>query len=144
MNSKLIRFFLFCANLFILSCGNSNDPQIAITNINITQPLPGKSTSAGYFTLTNNSNSLIEITQITSPDFKSIQMHESVLHEGIAKMQRIDSLQIKAKSELKLKNGGKHLMLIDKKNSSEIISLYFYEKEKLLLGLTTNLTLRSK
>ena len=144
MNLKLIKFFLFFISLFLLSCGNSNNPQIVISDINITQPLPGKSISAGYLTLKNNTKSLIEITHITSPDFRSIQMHDSVLDEGIVKMQRIDSLQIKAKSELKLENGGKHLMLNDKINSSEIITLYFYEKEELLLSLKTNLTLRPK
>ena len=139
-----MRLFLLSVVFFLSSCSNSNDSQIMITDINIIQPLPGKSISAGYFTLTNNTESLIEITKITSPDFESIQIHDSVLDEGIVKMQRIDSLQIKAKSRLALENGGKHLMLIDKKNSSEMISLNFYEEEKLLISLKTNLTLRSK
>ena len=139
-----MRLLLLSVVFFLSSCSNSNDSQIMITDINIIQPLPGKSISAGYFTLTNNTESLIEITKITSPDFESIQIHDSVLDEGIVKMQRIDSLQIKAKSRLVLENGGKHLMLIDKKNSSEMISLNFYEEEKLLISLKTNLTLRSK
>tara|TARA_B100001093_G_C26133632_1_gene720240 strand:- start:88 stop:522 length:435 start_codon:yes stop_codon:yes gene_type:complete len=144
MKLKQMRLFLLSVVFFLSSCSNSNDSQIMITDINIIQPLPGKSISAGYFTLTNNTESLIEITKITSPDFESIQIHDSVLDEGIVKMQRIDSLQIKAKSRLALENGGKHLMLIDKKNSSEMISLNFYEEEKLLISLKTNLTLRSK
>ena len=139
-----MRLFLLSVVFFLSSCSNSNDSQIMITDINIIQPLPGKSISPGYFTLTNNTESFIEITKITSPDFESIQIHDSVLDEGIVKMQRIDSLQIKAKSRLALENGGKHLMLIDKKNSSEMISLNFYEEEKLLISLKTNLTLRSK
>jgi len=144
MKLKQMRLFLLSVVFFLSSCSNSNDSQIMITDINIIQPLPGKSISPGYFTLTNNTESLIEITKITSPDFESIQIHDSVLDEGIVKMQRIDSLQIKAKSRLALENGGKHLMLIDKKNSSEMISLNFYEEEKLLISLKTNLTLRSK
>ncbi len=144
MKLKQMRLFLLSVVFFLSSCSNSNDSQIMITDINIIQPLPGKSISAGYFTLTNNTESLIEITKITSPDFESIQIHDSVLDEGIVKMQRIDSLQIKAKSRLVLENGGKHLMLIDKKNSSEMISLNFYEEEKLLISLKTNLILRSK
>tara|TARA_Y100000389_G_C17468770_1_gene528273 strand:- start:4158 stop:4592 length:435 start_codon:yes stop_codon:yes gene_type:complete len=144
MKLEINNFFLLFFSFFLLSCESSDNPPLMVTDITITQPIPGKSISAGYVTFINNTNLLIELTQVISPDFESIEIHESILDEGIAKMQRVNSLQIEANSKLKLDHGGKHLMLKNKKNKNRVISLHFYSKEKLLLSLKTQLTSRSK
>jgi copper(I)-binding protein len=70
-------------------------------------------------------------------------MHESIMDNGIAKMQRIDSLSIQAGSTSKLERGGKHLMLMRRTDSSETISLSFYSEELLLLSLQTSFASRA-
>ena len=141
--NKLPSFALLVALSLLCSCENSDKPPFVVTDIVITEPMPGKLMSAGYITLGNNTRALIKLTHIVSPNFESIEMHESIMDNGIAKMQRIDSLSIQAGSTSKLERGGKHLMLMRRTDSSETISLNFYSEELLLLSLQTSFASRT-
>jgi len=141
--NKLPSFALLVALSLLCSCENSDKPPFVATDIVITEPMPGKLMSAGYITLSNNTRALIELTHIVSPNFESIEIHESIVDNGIAKMQRIDSLSIQAGSTSKLERGGKHLMLMRRTDSSETISLNFYSEELLLLSLQTSFASRT-
>ena len=141
--NKLPSFALLVALSLLCSCENSDKPPFVVTDIVITEPMPGKLMSAGYITLSNNTRALIELTHIVSPNFESIEIHESIVDNGIAKMQRIDSLSIQAGSTSKLERGGKHLMLMRRTDSSETISLNFYSEELLLLSLQTSFASRT-
>ena len=141
--NKLPSFALLVALSLLCSCENSDKPPFVVTDIVITEPMPGKLMSAGYITLSNNTRALIKLTHIVSPNFESIEIHESIVDNGIAKMQRIDSLSIQAGSTSKLERGGKHLMLMRRTDSSETISLNFYSEELLLLSLQTSFASRT-
>ena len=134
----LFTLFVMCS--FLYSCGNYDEPPLVATNIAIIEPITGKSVSAGYITLINNTHASIELTHVDSPDFESIEIHESTVDNGIAKMRQINSLFIKAGSALNLERGGKHLMLMRHTGSLETISLNFYSGELLLLSLQTSFT----
>ena len=140
---KLLSIASLLVCLFLCSCGSSDKPPVVATDIVITEPMPGKSMSAGYVTLTNNTRASIELTHVLSQEFESIEMHESIVENGIAKMRRIDSLSIPAGSTAKLEPGGKHLMLMQRSGSSDSISLSFYSGDLLLLGLQTSFSPRT-
>ena len=140
---KLSTHALLVVCSFLCSCGSSEKPPFVATDIVITEPMPGNSMSAGYVTLSNNTRASIELTHVVSPDFESIEMHESIVENGIAKMRRIDSLSIQAGSTSKLERGGKHLMLMRRTGSSDTISLSFYSGDLLLLGLQTSFASRT-
>ena len=141
--NRLPSFALLVAFSLLCSCDSSDKPPFVATDIVITKPMPGKLMSAGYITLSNNTRALIELTHIVSPNFESIEIHESIVDNGIAKMQRIDSLSIQAGSTSKLERGGKHLMLMRRTDSSETISLNFYSEELLLLSLQASFASRA-
>ena len=67
---------------------------------------------AGFMTIKNSSEQSVDITAISSADFKSIEMHLSKEVDGIAKMLPQKKLTIAAKQKLVLKSGSYHLMLI--------------------------------
>jgi copper(I)-binding protein len=124
------------------ACSNEALPPLVASDVQITAPVPGSSMSAGYLSITNNSDVDVKISRVESPHFESVQIHESVLEDGIAKMHQLDELRIPAKSTLTLERGGKHLMLKRPSTTSGQISLSFYSGEFMMLGVTAPLSKR--
>ena len=128
-----MRVVALLACLFLAACGGEARPPLVATDIVITQPMPGRHMSAGYLSFTNNTNAAIRITHVVSPDFEAVEMHESLLEDGVAKMRRIEELTIPANSSVSLERGGKHLMLMRPTGALETVSLGFYSGDTLLL-----------
>ena len=59
------------------SCADEPGPPLVADNVSITRPLPGMQTSAAYLELTNRSRDVIDITNVTSPEFVSVEMQSS-------------------------------------------------------------------
>jgi copper(I)-binding protein len=140
---RLFPISLLLAGVLISACSEKTLPPLVASDVNIAAPIPGKTMSAGYLSITNNTDDTISISRVGSSHFESIQIHESVLEDGIAKMHRLDELTIPAHSTVKLEPGGKHLMLMRPTGTSNQISLSFFSAETLLLGVTTTLTTRT-
>lgn len=129
--------------LVFSACSKETLPPLVASDVVITTPMPGKSMSAGYLSITNNTSDTVTISHVESTEFESVEIHESVLEDGIAKMQRLGELTIPAKSTIKLEPGGKHLMLMRRTDASNQVSLSFYSKNTLLLGVMAPLTKRN-
>ena len=67
---------------------------------------------AGYFDIHNNSTETITIVDSKSELFDMTMIHNTVIEDGIAKMVHMDGLSIPAKSTVRLKPLGTHLMLM--------------------------------
>jgi periplasmic copper chaperone A len=130
-----MRSVALLACLFLAACGGEAEPTLVATDIVITQPMPGRHMSAGYVSLANTTNAAIVITQVVSPDFEAVEMHESLLEDGVAKMRRIEELIIPANSSISFERGGKHLMLMRPTGAPETVSLGFYSGNSLLLDV---------
>ena len=141
MRAILLATVLIC--LVFSACGKEALPPLVVSDVVITMPMPGKSMSAGYLTITNNTRDTVTISHVESGEYDSVQIHESVLQDGIAKMQRLDELTIPAKSTIKLEPGGKHLMLMRPTDTSKQVSLNFYSEDTLLLGVMAPLSKRN-
>jgi hypothetical protein len=121
--------------LFLAACGGEAKAPLVASDIVITEPVPGRHMSAGYISLTNNTSDAINITHVMSPEFDAVEMHESLVENGIAKMRRIELLTIPANSSVSLQRGGKHLMLMRPTGALETVSLSFYSGDTLLLNV---------
>lgn len=129
----------------VLSACEAKIPAPLVANdIEITSPLPGKSMSAGYLTLTNNSSAEIELTEVFSEQFDTVEIHESTLQDGIARMRRLPELRIAAGSSVSLERGGKHLMMIGPTGNDKSVSLKFFSGDTLLLSVDAPLIARSQ
>ena len=93
------------------ACGVDTGPPLRASGIALVSPMPGRAATAAYMTLHNSSDRAVVLQRISSPSFGVVEMHESTITDGIARMQRLDSLTIAAKSSVQLATGGKHLML---------------------------------
>ena len=79
--------------------------------IQVIAPAPGREASVAYFTIHNRGSNAVVLNGVTSPQFGRVEMHETVLEMGIARMRLLNSLKVDARSSVELAAGGKHLML---------------------------------
>jgi copper(I)-binding protein len=135
-----MRSFAFIVCLFLSACGTDTRPPLVATDIVVTAPMPGSRMSAGYMSFSNNTDMPIRISRVTSPDFGEVEIHESSLEDGVAKMRRIEVLTIPANSGVSLQRGGKHLMLMLPGDVLDTVSLSFYSADTLLLSVNTPVT----
>ncbi len=78
----------------------------------IRTPLPGKSMTAGYFTLRNDSDTDIVLTGASSDRWADVSLHETRTTDGVSRMHAIDSLTLRPGEQLHFQPGGLHLMLM--------------------------------
>ncbi len=107
-------------------------------NVIVTRPMPGMKMSAGYLSLTNNTDTPIRVTRVTSPQFGSVELHESTVEDGVARMRAIPELVVPAHGTATLERGGKHLMLMKPGGDSNDVSLNFYDGKQLLLSIAAS------
>jgi len=87
-------------------------PGLEVVDPWIAEAPPGASALAGYATLHNGSKKTLTLTQVTSGDFDSAMLHETILKDGMAHMQHLDRLALPAGADVRLNPGGRHLMLV--------------------------------
>ena len=73
--------------------------------------LPSNLPAAGYVTLTNASDKNIDLTDVTSPDYGSAMLHQTVSNGSTTKMVMVDKATVPAHGSLKIAPGGYHIML---------------------------------
>ena len=107
----MMRASLIVFALLIAACGQPQPPLVA-SDVEITRPMPGMKMSAGFLVLTNNTDEPIRVTGVTSPQFAAVEIHETRIEDGIARMRELDALVVPARGNVTLERGGKHLMLM--------------------------------
>ena len=112
MNFRTHRFPALCLTVLIASCGDPGPPLVA-SDVIVVAPLPGRQATAAYMTLHNRSEAPISIRRVSSPQFGSVEMHESAIVDGVVRMRALEALTVGAEAAMKLEPRGKHLMLID-------------------------------
>ena len=130
-----MRLYLALAVVLVGACSAEHDPPLVATKVVVTRPMPGMQMSAAYLTLTNNSGDAIRISRVASPQYESVQLHESILQDGVTRMRAIPVLEIPARQSVTLQRGGKHLMLMRPTAPSETVSLQFLDGDTLLLSV---------
>ncbi|MHC8441942.1 MAG: SCO family protein [Candidatus Eutrophobiaceae bacterium] len=85
---------------------------VSVANPWVRKGAPGMDTPlAAYLRLRNDSNGDLRLVGVESPDFKSVELHESRLENDIAMMRKVETLPLPQGVEVKLSPGGLHLML---------------------------------
>jgi copper(I)-binding protein len=135
IGGAMIRYLpLLLSCVFAAACGRTEAPLVA-SDIVIKRPVPGMQMSAGYLALKNESNEPITITRVSSPQFGSVQLHETRDEDGISRMVELDVLTIPPSSQVDLAPGGKHLMLMNPLEDLGTVSLEFYSGDTVVLRI---------
>jgi len=82
---------------------------VTISNIVVNPPLGGRDVGAIYLTLDNSGDPTVLIS-VSSPDADVIELHQSTRVDGIARMDRLDTIPLPT-GTTKLEQGGLHLMV---------------------------------
>jgi copper(I)-binding protein len=67
--------------------------------------------TAGYLTLTNPGDRPLILTRVRSPAFDSIELHTTIMEDGVAKMREDKGVQVPPKGSVAFEPGGRHLMM---------------------------------
>lgn len=108
--SRIFILLLITAGL----SGCSEEPQIplVVSDVSVFAPLPGSKMSVAYMVFENFSDQPISINSVSSPQFGRVEMHETRIVDGIARMRSLDDLLVPAGASATLEENGKHLMLM--------------------------------
>jgi copper(I)-binding protein len=87
------------------------DSGLVVTEPWIREAPPGAGVLAAYMVISNQGADTATISAIDSPDFERIEVHRTLVENGVARMVAVESLQIAAAERLALEPGGIHLML---------------------------------
>ena len=70
---------------------------------------------AAYMTIENNSDNGLSVVGAESPFFKRIEIHNTVIEEGLARMLRQDRIDLAPHGSIAFSPGGYHFMLLGRK-----------------------------
>lgn len=132
-----MRTLIVLLAILFSACGGAPQPPLVATEVVVTAPMPGTGMSAAYLTLKNNSNRTISISRVTSAQYASVQLHESTIEDGVARMRAVPALEIPAGKTVTLQRGGKHLMLMRPTGPAATVSLQFFDDSALVLNVET-------
>ena len=103
-----------CTGLALCACQpdqSVTEQTLQVLNAQIRALLPGRDTTAGYFTLTNNTGQRVTLTGAHSNTARAIEMHETVVRGDSVSMVRVKQLTLTAGESANFEPGGKHLMI---------------------------------
>jgi copper(I)-binding protein len=108
------RLFCLVAALAVIAggCSQPASPPVAVSDVRVLAPVPGSNAGVAYMTVTNNSDRLITIGVVSSPQFDRVEMHETTLEDGVSRMRALGAVEIEAGAAVEFAPGGKHLMLM--------------------------------
>jgi copper(I)-binding protein len=89
------------------------ETDLRISNAWIREAPPGSHVLAGYLTIENAGTAAVTVAGISGDDFSSIEIHRTVIEDGMARMLSIGQLDIPAGNAFILEPGGYHLMLFN-------------------------------
>ena len=82
----------------VAGCSGNDGPPIVATDVVVTAPGAGMPMAAGYLRIGNRSGGDVRITRVTSPEYGSVEMHETVIEDGVARMSALGRVVLPAGS----------------------------------------------
>jgi len=130
----------FCALALFAGCSGYEGPPVVASNVVVTAPGAGMPMAAGYLDISNRSGADVRITRVSSPEYGSVEMHETVVEDGVARMRAIPVLEIADGETVAFERGGKHLMLMQPQGTPQTVTINFFSDDVLILSVSTEFT----
>ena len=89
------------------------EPVLVISDARVREAPPGATVLAGYLQIENRGQAPVVIEGFTGTDFERIELHRTVVEQGVARMQAVERLEIRPGETFLLEPGGMHLMLFN-------------------------------
>jgi len=104
--------WLALATGWLTACGGPPGPLLVVEQLEVYAPLPGSSAGVAYLVLVNRTSRPQTFESVSSPHYSAVEIHETQIEDGIARMQPVDRLIVPAGGSLRRAAGGLHLMLM--------------------------------
>lgn len=109
---------------------------LTVSDAWIPEAPPGVRVWAGYLTITNASAKPVALEGVRSPDFGRVEMHRTVIKDGMADMEEMTRGVVPGHGKLVFARGGNHFMLYDPKQPLHVgsqvrLHLLFSDKRRL-------------
>jgi len=111
----LLLLLMLAASLSLADAATG--PSVRASTIWIRQAPPGVAVLAGYFTLQNLTDKPLTLTAVESRDFAAVEMHRSLVKDGVEEMEPVQRIVIPAQGSVEFKPGGYHLMMMQPKKN---------------------------
>lgn len=98
------------AALLSAACGN-DEAGLQVRDAQVRALIPGQDKTAAYFHLHNGGPASVRLLGAHAGTVRAIEMHETVQRDGVARMRRLDGVEVPAGGSVRFEPGGKHLML---------------------------------
>ncbi|HAW92802.1 MULTISPECIES: copper chaperone PCu(A)C [unclassified Arsukibacterium] len=134
----MVKFILLVVVTVIGFAANSTE--LIVTDGQVRVPMPGRTVTAGYFTIQNNTTESVRLTAVKSSAFERAELHQHSHQDGVMRMEQVTHIAIDANTSVTLQPGGLHLMLFDPvqpllAGESVMVSLSFSNGQQLDLSM---------
>ena len=133
----MIRLITIIISFWLVSCAEPAGPPILFSDVVVTAAARDMPMAAAYFDISNRSGERIRITRVTSPNYESVEIHETTIEDGIARMRKLDAVEVPKNETVHFARGGLHLMLMRPVGDAENITLNFYQEDLLIVSVNT-------
>jgi periplasmic copper chaperone A len=132
----LLAIWLLCSFQTI----SATESALLVSDSQIRQPMPGRTVTAGYFTLYNQTAQDASLTGVSSSAFERVELHQHSHKDGMMRMEKLDQITIAAGEKVSLAPGGLHLMLFEPAAELEIgqtvaVLLHFADGQQLTVAM---------
>ena len=117
--------------------------ELQLTQGEVRVPMPGRTVTAGYFSLVNNSDAAVELVKASSPAFARVELHQHIKQDDVMRMVEVEAISVDPGATLVFQPGGLHLMLFEPQVALTVgetvsVTLYFADNttKELELPLT--------
>ncbi len=107
---------IFAATALLATAAHAAGAQAITTQNAWVRWLPNNLPAGGYVTLVNAGDKPIDLVDISSDDYGSAMLHQTVSNGSTQKMVMVDKLTVPAHGEAKIAPGGYHVMLEEPKH----------------------------
>ncbi len=133
MRALIAALLLVCASLV-------SAQTITVADSQIRQPMPGRTVTAGYFTLHNHSGQEIRLVAVSSTAFARAELHQHSHRDGMMRMEQVEYIAVSAGETVSLQPGGLHLMLFEPVAAIEAgqtlpLTLQFADGQQLMISV---------
>ena len=105
----------FAVFLLFLVAGTASASDVEIEGAWVREAPPGMPMLAGYMVVENRTGKDLVMTGAASSAFGSIEMHQTIIKDGMASMVQQESIKIPAHDKIRFEPKGYHLMLMQPK-----------------------------
>jgi len=119
-NNYLFSLLLLCNFVCFYGIAGSvsekENSTILIEQAYVRATIPGTSISSSYMEIENKGKNTVTLLSVSSDVSPRIEIHQHTMLDGMMRMRKVDSIDIKPNERVKLQPSGLHLMIFDVKN----------------------------